>query len=48
MKDKGIGGVDAKEQRDQKIGKIFYVALEIILNDHIGTVGKNELGNSTY
>lgn len=42
MKDKDNGGVDVREQRGQEIGRIIYVALEIIMNDHISSVGKND------
>lgn len=32
--------MDVREQISQKIGKIIYVAIEIIMNDQIRNVGK--------
>lgn len=40
MKDEDDGRVDVREQRDQKIGRIIYVVFEIIMNNHISSVGK--------
>lgn len=42
MKDKVNGRVDVREERGQTIGRIIYVATEIITNDHASTVGKND------
>ena len=34
--------MDLKEQISQKIGKILYMAVEIIINDQIRNVGKSD------
>ena len=34
--------MDLKEQISQKIGKIIYMAVEIIINDQIRNVGKSD------
>ena len=34
--------MDIREQRGHKIGRTIYVGFEIIMNDHLSTVGKNK------
>lgn len=42
IKDKVSGGEDIREQRSQNIGRVVYVAIEILISDHTSNAGKND------
>lgn len=35
-----------REQRSQNIGRVVYVATEILMSDHSSNAGENGIGNS--